>query len=86
MAILPRLLPGTHATGHERDILLVVDSALAEGGVTTMRGFREWLDRQTVNLARSGVAPMRRSKFPDPEPVVVKLARHLRAQRSIFRK
>ena len=48
--------------------------------------FERWLERQVVNLQRNGVIGRPGGKFPDPEAVVVKLARHLRFQDSVHRR
>ena len=83
---LPGLLPGTDPVAHEQEILFVVGTALDKGGVLTHEDFVRWLERQQINLQRSGDAPRPGGKFPDPEPLIVKLARHLRYQNSIFRR
>lgn len=82
---LPGLVPGTDHSKHEHEIMFVVDHALTRGGVNTPEAFKAFIDRQLVQLAHNGDIG-RGGKFPDPEAAIVKLAKHLKRQRSVYPK
>lgn len=84
LGALPRLIPGTHPVEDEDDIVAVVEAAMADS-VHTEAELSEWVNRQQLQMMRSGMLGSDGRSPRMAERTVRSLARYLAVRASIVR-